>query len=51
MRRQRQADLLVNGASDLGKFRQWKFADFTDIYEIEKAFGDLVDAVVHKAAV
>lgn len=40
----------VPGVNNLGKFGRWEFAEFTDVYEIEKAFGDLIEAIVTKAA-
>jgi type III restriction enzyme len=33
----------VPGVNNLGKFGRWAFAEFTEVYEIEKAFGWLVD--------
>lgn len=41
----------VPGVNNLGKFGRWAFAEFTEVFEIEKNFGALVDGVtVGKAA-
>lgn len=41
----------VPGVNNLGKFGRWAFAEFTEVFEIEKNFGTLVDGVtVGKAA-
>jgi type III restriction enzyme len=32
----------VPGVNNLGKFGRWAFAEFTDVFEIEKAFGKLI---------
>ena len=41
--------LWVPGVNNLGTFGRWTFAEFRDVYEIEKAFAALVDeAVGHK---
>jgi type III restriction enzyme len=39
----------VPGVNNLGTFGRWAFAEFTDVYEIEKAFGKLVDEAVNAA--
>ena len=36
----------VSGVNALGIFGRWAFAEFRDVYEIEKAFGKLVDDAV-----
>ena len=37
--------LWVPGVNDLGTFGTWSFAEFTDMYEIEGAFGALVEGL------
>ena len=37
--------LWAPGVNNLGRFGRWAFAEFTDVYEIEAAFGRLVDSV------
>ena len=32
----------VPGVNALGTFGRWAFAEFTDVYEIEAGFGELV---------
>jgi len=39
----------VPGVNNLGTFGRWAFAEFHDVYEIEKAFAKLVDDAVGKA--
>ncbi len=39
-------NLRVPGVNNLGRFGRWAFAEFRDVYEIEKAFGKLVDEAV-----
>ncbi len=36
------------GVNNLGTFGRWAFAEFRDVYEIERAFGELVDQAVAK---
>jgi type III restriction enzyme len=36
----------VPGVNNLGKFGRWAFAEFTDVFEMDKAFGKLVDSFV-----
>lgn len=38
----------VPGVNNLGSFGRWAFAEFRDVYEIEKAFAELVDEAVGK---
>jgi type III restriction enzyme len=38
--------LWVPGVNNLGTFGRWAFAEFRDVYEIEKAFAKLVDEAV-----
>jgi type III restriction enzyme len=37
--------LWVPGINNLGTFGRWHFAEFTDVFEIEAAFGRLMDAL------
>jgi type III restriction enzyme len=39
----------VPGVNALGTFGRWAFAEFRDVYEIEKAFGKLVDEAAGSA--
>lgn len=39
--------LWVPGVNNLGTFGRWAFAEFRDVYEIEKAFAKLVDEAVN----
>lgn len=36
----------VPGVNNLGKFGRWEFAEFTEVFEIEREFGELVDSLV-----
>ena len=40
--------LWVPGVNNLGTFGRWGFEEFTDVFEIEAAFGRLIDRVTHK---
>jgi type III restriction enzyme len=40
------ANLWVPGVNNLGTHGRWAFAEFRDVYEIEKAFAELVDEAV-----
>lgn len=40
--------LWVPGVNNLGSFGRWAFAEFTDVFEIEAAFGRLMDSLVVK---
>ena len=42
------ATLWVPGVNNLGTFGRWAFAEFSDVYEIEKAFAKMVDEAVTK---
>ncbi len=35
----------VPGVNNLGSFGRWAFEEFTDVFEIEAAFGRLMDRV------
>lgn len=39
-------NLWVPGVNNIGTFGRWAFAEFRDVYEIEKAFADLVEGAV-----
>ena len=39
-------NLWVPGVNNLGTFGRWAFAEFKDVFEIEKAFGKIVDEAV-----
>jgi type III restriction enzyme len=41
----------VPGVNNLGGFGRWQFEEFTDVFEIEAAFGRLVDRVVRHSEV
>jgi len=41
-------NLWVPGVNNLGTFWHWGFAEFRDVYEIEKAFAKIVDEAVTK---
>lgn len=38
----------VPGVNNLGKFGRWEFAEFTEVFEIEREFGELVDSLVNE---
>ena len=38
--------LWVPGINNLGNFGRWAFAEFTDVFEIESAFGLLVNGMI-----
>jgi type III restriction enzyme len=38
----------VPGVNNLRSFGRWAFAEFRDVFEIEKAFGKIVDQAVTK---
>jgi len=40
--------LWVPGVNNLGQFGQWAFEEFTDVFEIEAAFGRLIDNLIVK---
>ena len=42
--------LWVPGVNNLGAYGRWAFAEFTDVYAIQDAFGRLVDALTTKEA-
>ena len=42
--------LWVPGVNNLGTFGRWAFAEFRDVYEIEKAFAKLVEDAIGKGA-
>ena len=41
-------NLWVPGVNNLGTHGRWAFAEFRDVYEIEKAFAKIVDEAVNK---
>jgi len=41
--RPRLHNLWVPGVNNLGTFGRWHFEEFTDVFEIESAFGRLVE--------
>ncbi len=41
----------VPGVNNRGDFGRWAFAEFTDVWEIERHFNELVDGVIAPAAV
>lgn len=41
-------NLWVPGVNNLAAFGRWGFAEFRDVYEIEKAFAKIVDEAVTK---
>lgn len=38
----------VPGVNNLGKFGRWAFAEFTDVFEIQEAFGKLLDELCER---
>jgi type III restriction enzyme len=42
------ANFWVPGVNNLGSFGRWAFAEFRDVYEIEKAFAKIVEEAVTK---
>ena len=40
----------VPGVSNLGKYGRWAFAEFTEVFEIEQRFGELIDGLVAEGA-
>jgi len=36
----------VPGVNNLGKFGRWAFAEFTEVFEIEREFGKLIKTIV-----
>ena len=41
--------LWVPGVNNLGGFGRWTFTEFTDVFEIEAAFGRLIESVTKPA--
>ncbi len=39
-------NLWVPGVNNLGSFGRWAFAEFRDVFEIEKAFAKLVEDAI-----
>jgi type III restriction enzyme len=48
MKAETMKTLWVPGVNNLGTFGRWQFAEFTDVFEIEAAFGKLMDEFVAK---
>jgi type III restriction enzyme len=38
----------IPGVNHAGSLGRWAFAEFTEVYEIEKAFGELIDVAIKK---
>ncbi len=47
---QTMTELWVPGVNNLRSFGRWAFAEFRDVFEIERAFGELVNAHLSKVA-
>jgi type III restriction enzyme len=41
--------LWVPGVNNLDRFGRWAFAEFTDVFEIEAAFGRLIESLIKPA--
>jgi len=49
LKRSTMTERWVPGVNALGTFGRWAFAEFSDVFAIEEAFGRLVDSLVQKA--
>jgi type III restriction enzyme len=36
----------IRGVNNLGGFGRWAFEEFTDVFEMQKEFGELIDRAV-----
>lgn len=36
----------IRGVNNLGNFGRWTFEEFTDVFEMQKEFGELIDRAV-----
>jgi type III restriction enzyme len=39
----------IRGVNNLGSIGRWAFAEFNDVFEMQKEFGVLIDRVVEKS--